>query len=121
MSTHPREFAIGAKLTFILDSDARPADLKVLDRRRLLSNAETGEIVEQSKCVQEPDHHTDDDYRVQDRLDGTRHGDETIDQPEHDTYDDQREYHLYQRHKLISSMYGARFQSTCGMIRASNT
>jgi hypothetical protein len=45
---------------------------------RLLSDADPGEAVEQSKYVKKPQHHADDDDGVQDRFDTARHGDETI-------------------------------------------
>jgi hypothetical protein len=48
---------------------------------RLLSDAESGEIVEQSNYVEEPHHHANYDDSIQDRLDGTSHRDEPINQP----------------------------------------
>ena len=57
--------------------------------QRFLANADSGEGVEQSKYIQEPQHHSDDYNGVQDRLDTSGHGDETIHQPQEDTHDDQ--------------------------------
>jgi hypothetical protein len=54
--------------------------------------------VEQSKYVQEPQHHSNDHHCVQDRLDTACHGDETIHQPQKDTNDDQHNYHVNQGH-----------------------
>jgi hypothetical protein len=54
-----------------------------------LTDADSGDGVEQSKYIQEPQHHSDDYNGVQDRLDTSGHGDETIHQPQEDTYDDQ--------------------------------
>ena len=67
----------------ILDSGTRPADLCHYrsDWQRLLSDADMGHGVEQSKYVAEPPQHANDDDCVQNRLDGTRHGDELINQP----------------------------------------
>jgi hypothetical protein len=56
---------------------------------RLLSDADSGEGVEQSKYVEEPQHHANDDDCVQDRLNASGHGDETIHQPQEDANDDQ--------------------------------
>ena len=61
---------------------------------RLLSDTEPGEGVEQSKCVEEPHHHANDDHCIQDGLDGTRHGDEPINQPKDDPDDDQCEQYF---------------------------
>jgi len=56
----------------------------------LLSDADSGERVEQSKYVEEPQHHANDHDGVQDRLDTACHGDETIHQPQQDSNYDQR-------------------------------
>jgi hypothetical protein len=61
---------------------------------RLLSDTEPGEGVEQSKCVEQPHHYANDDHCIQDRLDGTRHGDELINQPKDDPDDDQGEQYF---------------------------
>jgi len=63
-------------------------------RPRLLSDAEPGEGVEQSKYVEEPHHHANDDDRVQDRFNGTCHWDESVNQPQDDPYDDQGKQYL---------------------------
>jgi hypothetical protein len=54
-----------------------------------LTDADSGDGVKQSKYIQEPQHHSDDYNGVQDRLDTSGHGDETIHQPQEDTHDDQ--------------------------------
>jgi len=56
---------------------------------RLLSDADAGEGVKQSKYIQEPQHHADDHDCVQDRLDAACHGDEPIHQPQEDSNYDQ--------------------------------
>jgi hypothetical protein len=38
------------------------------------ARAETGDRVHESKNIQQPQDHADDDDSIQDRLDGTRHG-----------------------------------------------
>ena len=53
-----------------------------------------GDGVEQSKCAEEPHRHANDDDCIQDRLDGTRHGDDPINQPQDDPDDDQGEQYL---------------------------
>jgi len=55
---------------------------------RLLSDADSGEGVEQTKYIEEPQHHANDDDSVQDRLDTACHGNETIHQPQEDPNDD---------------------------------
>jgi hypothetical protein len=45
--------------------------------------------VEQSKYVEEPQHHANDDDSIQDRFDASGHGDETIHQPQQNTDYDQ--------------------------------
>jgi hypothetical protein len=60
----------------------------------LLSNPEPGKGVKQSKCVEEPHHYANYDHGIQDRLDGTRHRDELVDQPEDYPDHDQSEQYL---------------------------
>jgi len=50
--------------------------------------------MKQSKYIQEPKHHNDDDDPVQDRLDASGHGNEAIHQPQQDTNHDQDFYQL---------------------------
>jgi hypothetical protein len=52
-------------------------------------NADSREGVEQSKYVEEPQHYANDDDSVQDRLDASGHGDETIHQPQQNADYDQ--------------------------------
>jgi hypothetical protein len=56
---------------------------------RFLPDADSGEGMEQSKCVEEPQHDANDDDCIQDRLDTACHGDEPIHQPQEDPNDDQ--------------------------------
>jgi hypothetical protein len=65
---------------------------------RLLSDADVGERMEQSKHIAEPPQHSNDDDRVQNRLDGIRHWDELVDHPQDYSDDDQSEQYLKQRH-----------------------
>jgi hypothetical protein len=60
----------------------------------LLSNADVGKRVEKSKNVAEPPQNANDDDRVQNRLDGTRHWDELINQPQNNPDDNQCEQYL---------------------------
>ena len=53
------------------------------------AHAETGDRVHESKDVQHPQDHADDDDGIQDRLDGTRHRYVAIDKPEENTDRDQ--------------------------------
>jgi hypothetical protein len=45
--------------------------------------------MKESKYIQEPQHYANDNDGVQDRLDASCHGNETIHQPQEDTNDDQ--------------------------------
>jgi hypothetical protein len=58
---------------------------------RLLSNADVGDGVEQSKYIAEPPQHANHNDYVQNRLDGTCHWDEAVDQPQDYANDDQSE------------------------------
>ena len=62
--------------------------LLTLSNWRFLPDADSGEGVEQSKYIQEPQHYANDYDGVQDRLDAAGHGDETIHQPQEDANDD---------------------------------
>jgi hypothetical protein len=55
----------------------------------LRPDANPREGVEQSKYVEEPQHHANDDDGVQDGLNAACHGNETIHQPQQDANDDQ--------------------------------
>jgi len=48
--------------------------------------------MDQSEDTQEPEHHSDDDDRVQDRLDAPRHGDKAIHKPQQNANYDQDHY-----------------------------
>jgi hypothetical protein len=67
---------------------------------RLLSDADVGDGVEQSKYIAEPPQDTNDNDYIQNRLDGTGHWDEAVDQPQDYADDDQSEQYLKQRHDL---------------------
>jgi hypothetical protein len=54
-----------------------------------LPHAYPREGMNQSKYIQEPEHHYDDDDGVQDRLDASCHGDEAIHQPQQNANYDQ--------------------------------
>jgi hypothetical protein len=62
----------------------------------------------QPKYIQEPEHHYDDDDGVQDRLDASRHGDETIHQPQQNANYDQDRYKVNQRHDRFVSFLARR-------------
>ncbi len=57
--------------------------------------------MEQSKYVEEPDNDANDHDGVQDRLDASCHGDETIHQPQEDAHDDQCYENLNERHSFL--------------------
>jgi hypothetical protein len=54
-------------------------------------NADSRERMKKSEYIQKPQNHANDDDGVQDRLDASCHGNETIHQPQKDAYDDQGE------------------------------
>jgi hypothetical protein len=70
----------------------------------LLSDADTRERVEQSEYIEEPQHDANDHERVQDRLDATCHGYETIDKPQEDAHYDQGYENLHERHTFYLSV-----------------
>ena len=55
----------------------------------------------ESKDVQEPHNHHNDHDSIQDRLNGSCHGNETVDQPEENSNYDQNYAYLNQRHDLL--------------------
>jgi hypothetical protein len=57
------------------------------------------EGIKQSKHIEKPQDHRDDDNAVQDGLNRSLHRDETIDQPEQNTDNNQDHNYLQQRHK----------------------
>jgi hypothetical protein len=61
--------------------------------------------MEKSKDIQEPQNHENDYDSVQDRLDGSRHGYEVINQPKENTNYDQNHAYLNQRHDLLTSLF----------------
>jgi len=56
--------------------------------------------MEESKSVEQPHNYGNHYYAVQNRLDGRLHGDESIHQPQQDTYYHQNFYRLKQWHNL---------------------
>jgi hypothetical protein len=64
--------------------------------------------VEQSKCIQEPQHHAYDHDRIQDGLDAACHGDEAIHEPQEDTNYDQDLQNLKKGHQDFLSVFAAR-------------
>jgi hypothetical protein len=52
---------------------------------RSTPNVHPGKIVKSSKNIQDPQRRTNDYDRIQNRLNGVLHGDESIHQPEHKT------------------------------------
>jgi hypothetical protein len=62
--------------------------------RRLLPHADIGEGTENSKNAQEPQDNGNNHDGVQDRLDGARHRDESVDEPEKNTNNDQDHHHV---------------------------
>jgi hypothetical protein len=69
-------------------------DFTALREPHSLSNPNPGKGLEQSKSVEEPHHDANDNHRIQDRLDGTCHWNEAVDQPEDYPDDDQGEEYL---------------------------
>lgn len=53
--------------------------------RQLLPHMDTGELTENSKNAQEPQDNGNDHDGIQDHLYGTRHRDESVDEPEKNT------------------------------------
>jgi hypothetical protein len=62
------------------------------------------ERVKQAKHIQEPQHHNNDDDRIQYRLNAAGHWNKTIHQPKQDTDDDQGNQNLYERHTFFLSI-----------------
>jgi hypothetical protein len=58
---------------------------------RSTADADIGDVMKQSKHIQEPDDHTNDHDRIQDGLDRSLHWYETVDQPKQDAHHDQNE------------------------------
>jgi hypothetical protein len=59
------------------------------------------EGIKQSKHIEKPQDHRDDDNAVQDGLNRSLHRDKTIDQPEQNTNNNQDHNYLQQRHKAV--------------------
>jgi hypothetical protein len=56
--------------------------------------------MEQSENIQQPQNHCDDYNPIQNGFDGPLHWDESVHQPQEDTYDNQNFENLEQRHDL---------------------
>jgi hypothetical protein len=54
-----------------------------------------GDRMQESKGIQEPQDYTNDDESIQDRLDGARHRNEAVDEPEKNPNHDQDNYDLH--------------------------
>src|ERR1700681_4554832 len=61
-----------------------------------------GDGAQNSKNVQKPQNYDDNHDCIQDRLNGARHGDEVVDEPQENTDDNQSHHYLNQRHNLNS-------------------
>jgi hypothetical protein len=55
---------------------------------------ERGETAENSKYLEEPQNHSNDNQGIQNRFNGSRHGNEAIDEPEKHTNHDQDHEHV---------------------------
>jgi hypothetical protein len=75
--------------------------------RNSLAQVEFWGAGQQAEYIQQPDNHSDHHYSVKDRLDGCRHWNVLIDQPEKHANDNQQQYDLNQRHSEFSSLDGA--------------
>jgi hypothetical protein len=62
--------------------------------RQLLSNSDIGEFANEPKHAQEPQDHGDDYDHIQDRLNGARHWNIIVDEPEENTNYDQDYQHM---------------------------
>jgi hypothetical protein len=56
---------------------------------RLRTNVDSGKGIKESKNIQDPQNHGNDHDAVQDRFDGSLHGNEAIHQPQEDTHHDE--------------------------------
>jgi hypothetical protein len=63
--------------------------------------ANIGDIAEQSEYIQEPEDNDDYNYAVEYGFDAGLHGNETVDQPEQNTYDNQGQKNLDQGHDFL--------------------
>jgi hypothetical protein len=61
--------------------------------------------MQNSKDIQEPQDYKNDHDSIQDRLDGARHRNEAVDEPEKNTNYDQNHKYLNQRHDLLTSLF----------------
>jgi hypothetical protein len=75
----PECFATAGVASFIV---APVSNRLRLEQFRLLPYVDLGEGTDNPKSAQEPQDNNNDHNNVQDRFDGARHGDETVDEPE---------------------------------------
>jgi hypothetical protein len=71
-----------SKLCINTQAEQRPPSPYAID-------VKIGDVMHQSKDVQEPHNHHNDDNRIQDRLNGTRHRNEGVDEPEKNAHHNQ--------------------------------
>jgi len=91
MAPMPECFAIAGALSVIITS---PFETFPAEPGRSFAHADTGEGTENAKDVQKPQYNGNDHNGIQDRLNGARHGDKTVDEPENNTNHDQDYYHV---------------------------
>jgi hypothetical protein len=63
------------------------------------ADSNMGQGAEKPEDVQEPQDNDDDHDSVQDGLDRSLHGDVAVDEPQQDSYDDQNDHDVNQRHE----------------------
>jgi hypothetical protein len=66
----------------------------IAEVRHLFPHADIRKRTENSKDAEEPQDNCNDNDGIQDRLNGTRHRDKSVDEPENNTYHDQDYYYL---------------------------
>src|SRR5450432_705850 len=74
------------------------------ETRWLSPYADPGKTMEEAEYIQHPEDHGDYDDAVQNGLDRRLHGNEAIDQPQKDTYDNENFDQLNQRHDVDLSV-----------------
>jgi len=60
---------------------------------QLAANADMGKGTKKSKYIQEPEHHNDHNNGIQNGLNRSLHGNESVNQPEQNTHDDQNRHY----------------------------
>jgi hypothetical protein len=59
----------------------------------LVTNADMGKGTKKPKYIQEPQHHNDHNNSIQNGLNRSLHGNESVNQPEQNTHDDQNRHY----------------------------